>query len=223
MLISWDKVFDRHLCMKNNWQLINDQIVGSWFSVDYQFNELTSSHSSGRNLDGCKAPKPCRSPRETPNRRSKQLDTRCYPTVLLSVWPKHSCQDKTCHPWRSPVSMALQSSLALVPHLHRTQTNRAQGQMYSWVEQHATSGLHLNTARAKINWIQTTVEISHRQEHKENLKTHPYVQYIFGRIWFNNDVYTHKNQWIHRQKISNHSTSILFNSFQFTQGYLVWP
>ena len=49
------------------------------------------------------------------------------------------------------VSMALQTSRAWVPHLHRAKANRARGQIYSWVEQQASSGLHPNTARAGRN------------------------------------------------------------------------
>lgn len=65
------------------------------------------------------------------------------------------------------VSMDLQTSQALVPHLHRTNTNWAQGQIYSWVEQQASSGLHSNAARAESP-CETAVEISNRKVHKKN-------------------------------------------------------
>lgn len=67
------------------------------------------------------------------------------------------------------VSMALQTSQAWVPRLHRTKTNWAKGQIYSWVEQQATSGLHPNTARpgGNLSPCEIAVEISNARALEE--------------------------------------------------------
>lgn len=95
-----------------------------------------------------------------------------YPTVLLSVWPKLSRHGKTWHACKSP---GQRGSANLpgprVPHLHRIKTNWARGQIYSWVEQQATSGLRPNTARARRNQSPEFSE-SNRKVHNIN-ETYP--------------------------------------------------
>lgn len=68
------------------------------------------------------------------------------------------------------VSMVLQTSQAWVPSLQRNKTNWAQGQIYSWVEQQALSGLSPNTTTAGRNQIpcEAAVEIIYTKVHNKN-------------------------------------------------------
>lgn len=69
------------------------------------------------------------------------------------------------------VSMALQSSQAWVSHLHRTNTNRAQGQIYSWEEQQAPSGLQ----EQKEIRVHVKLAISNSKVHKKRPVPHSQV------------------------------------------------
>lgn len=88
-----------------------------------------------------------------------------YLTILLSVWPQHSCHQKAC-----PVQNA-QTSVVWVPHLRRTKTNWAQGQIYSWVEQQATSALCPNSTGAGSNKTpcETAEDVRNTKVHRKNL------------------------------------------------------